>query len=309
MKNLLQSPANSSSHTDTNTDSFTEDFKEQNKCVHCINQVTSVQVCSGCKSAIYCSKECQKQDWPKHKLVCGVIQELEKRQTPQEEVTINQLKGTVYELSPRSRKKLVKLIGEKCVLSCILNELQKEILWDTGAQVSILSSQWLEYHFPTAAVRPVQELFEGDITVKSASGDLIEFEGYVALDFKLSPGSQCLEVPFLVTKTVEVDIPIIGYNVIKHIGQSTGDINLTNYLQYALPKSKSSLAGNIASILINEQEIIGSVKLGKQNVVIPKNSTVFVKCVVHSGAIDDKKQPANFVPKLENQWEEGLEVQ
>ena len=95
-------------------------------------------------------------------------------------------------------------------------------------------------------------------------------KGYVSLDFQLSPDSKLLEVPFLVTNTVEVEIPIIGYNVIKHLCQDTDDISLTSKLQYALPKSKASLAGTIATILLNDQEIIGSVRTGKQNVLVPK---------------------------------------
>ena len=39
-------------------------------------------------------------------------------ETETSEVTNNQLKGTVYELSPKSRTKLVKLVVEKCVLKC-----------------------------------------------------------------------------------------------------------------------------------------------------------------------------------------------
>ena len=83
-------------------------------CSYCVRQITTYQVCSGCKSAFYCSKDCQKKDWPKHKLVCQVIQALEKNKTT-EEITINQLKGTIYELSKKSRTKRVKLVGEKCL--------------------------------------------------------------------------------------------------------------------------------------------------------------------------------------------------
>ena len=32
-----------------------------------------------------------------------------------------------------------------------------------------------------------------------------------------------------------------------------------------------------------------------------KGGTTFVKCFVHSGVIDNKHQPANFVSKVENQ--------
>ena len=76
--------------------------------------------------------------------------------------------------------------------------------------IQVPTARWLQNHFPTASVKYVQELFEGDITIKSASSDSIEFEGYVVLDFQLSSDSKILEVPFLVTNTVEVERPIIG---------------------------------------------------------------------------------------------------
>lgn len=202
---ILNTP--SSCETDIST--------SHSKCVTCIQEHPNLQVCAGCKTVMYCSRKCQQEDWSNHKVMCNAIQTIEAKHTQQTTANINTLKGTVYELSPKSRTKLVKLVGEKCVLNCFLNEFKEEILWDTVAQVSILSALWLNNHFPTASVKPIQELFEGDITIKSASGDSIEFEGYVALDFQLSPDSKILEVPFLVTNTVEVERPIIGYNVIK----------------------------------------------------------------------------------------------
>lgn len=39
-------------------------------CTWCDVQVTSIMKCSRCKKSIYCSKECQKKDWPSHKGTC-----------------------------------------------------------------------------------------------------------------------------------------------------------------------------------------------------------------------------------------------
>lgn len=38
-------------------------------CIWCGNEDT--EICKGCQDARYCSKQCQKKDWPVHKLVCS----------------------------------------------------------------------------------------------------------------------------------------------------------------------------------------------------------------------------------------------
>jgi len=39
-------------------------------CVQCCSIVPKTRLCNGCKGVRYCSKQCQKGDWPRHKLVC-----------------------------------------------------------------------------------------------------------------------------------------------------------------------------------------------------------------------------------------------
>ena len=36
--------------------------------------LTSLRRCTGCKSSSYCSKDCQRTDWPSHKQLCKSIQ-------------------------------------------------------------------------------------------------------------------------------------------------------------------------------------------------------------------------------------------
>lgn len=40
------------------------------RCNHCGKELTSHKALACCIVAVYCSKECQKQDWVSHKLVC-----------------------------------------------------------------------------------------------------------------------------------------------------------------------------------------------------------------------------------------------
>jgi hypothetical protein len=54
--------------TDMWSDSCVESMK---CCAVCQDRLKPLMQCSICKKVKYCSKECQKEDWKKHKLVCG----------------------------------------------------------------------------------------------------------------------------------------------------------------------------------------------------------------------------------------------
>jgi tetratricopeptide (TPR) repeat protein len=45
-------------------------------------KVAKVQVCTGCKCVAYCSRPCQKQDWPRHKNMCKALRAMRKVKTP-----------------------------------------------------------------------------------------------------------------------------------------------------------------------------------------------------------------------------------
>ncbi|KAF8992050.1 hypothetical protein BDQ17DRAFT_1370030 [Cyathus striatus] len=49
---------------------------ENDLCAHCTNKGNpTLKKCSGCRQIKYCSKECQKADWKRHKRECRSIQE------------------------------------------------------------------------------------------------------------------------------------------------------------------------------------------------------------------------------------------
>jgi hypothetical protein len=92
--------------------------------------------------------------------ICKTIFALEAKQSNKTECDRNVLRGKVYELSPKGQRKLVKLVGERCMVELMMDTRKYEVVWDTGAQVSLIGSQWLETHFAEKSVRAVKELFE-----------------------------------------------------------------------------------------------------------------------------------------------------
>ncbi|KAJ7088679.1 hypothetical protein C8R44DRAFT_892739 [Mycena epipterygia] len=46
-------------------------LKPRNSCTNCLACDCELSRCSKCKGVWYCSKECQLQHWPKHKLSCS----------------------------------------------------------------------------------------------------------------------------------------------------------------------------------------------------------------------------------------------
>ena len=181
--------------------------------------------CSGCKTAIYCSEKCRRSKWSSHQtLLCRAINKLEQREhddTDQDSslrVHVDELKGLVHECPPKTKTKVVKLVGKQCVVHCSLDDVSVEVLCDTVAQVSIVHSNWLTNNFPGLKPRSVSELTEGGFDVKSASVLEIPILGWVPLRLKLHSTEESDPSPFiirfLVSDIAGLDRPILGLNVI-----------------------------------------------------------------------------------------------
>jgi hypothetical protein len=220
-------------------------------------------------------------------------------------VDLKTLKGCVTELSPKCRDKLVKLVGEQCCMTCMLDESDVEVLWDTGAQVSMVTAEWLKTHAFQKEIRHVSELINSEPSVRSACGDEVPFEGWVDLSFSLKGGTESLSVSFLVSASSGLERPIAGYNVINHykceVAKSPGLFD--REFQNALPHVPPTKLQTLLSVLNKDQsEGYGTVEVGKQNVRIPSGSRVLVKYVVHAGVV------ALFVPNLQGHIDEGVEL-
>ena len=74
------------------------------------------------------------------------------------------------------------LIGMRYEIHIYINGRLTVILYDTGAQVSILTEAYLEEHYPpgTLQIRPVVELLGYELLLKGV-GQPISYTGYVIL--------------------------------------------------------------------------------------------------------------------------------
>ena len=65
---------------------------------------------------------------------------------------------------------MIRLVGRKCTVKCLLNGVETEALWDTGAQVSIIPSNWVRKFYPGTDVRNIAELLGlGGLDLKTAN--------------------------------------------------------------------------------------------------------------------------------------------
>lgn len=271
------------------------------KCRTCHATDKDLKLCAGCHGQIwYCGSECQKEDWEKHKVMCKTIQEAEKFVADVKAAQDVDVTKT-HELTPKSQKKIVKLVGEKCTVTFMIEGRKETMLWDTGAQVSLVGHKWLKKHFPSKDIRPISELLDDKLRVKSASGDDIQFLGYVELDI-CPPKGQCTTgVPFLVTES-NLEPPILGYNVISHW---LGDASISSIFAAVRDDTKVS---SVLSVLEEEQNNwLGLVKIGRKNIVIPKGKTVKVRCFSRVGAETSNYQ-AVFSNEGYDHWDGAVKI-
>ena len=84
----------------------------------------------------------------------------------------------VSHLSPQEHAQVVRLVGRKCTVKCVLNGVETDNLWDTGAQVSITSRGWLKRCLSGCDIRDMMELLRMDgLDLKAANGTDLPYEG------------------------------------------------------------------------------------------------------------------------------------
>lgn len=278
----------------------------ESQCHYC-KKTENLKHCSDCNTVWYCSDTCQSLDSHIHKELCNAIVYLE---------TANQLedinKGVyIAHLTPKEHATLSNLIGRKCTVRCLLNKIETEALWDTGAQVSMISSELCSKHFSNIQIRPITDLLgDTNFELKAANGIEIPYEGWIDVTFQLGNNDKQISVPFLVS-TLPMDMPIIGYNVIEEIVKGfpeSMEHELASALSISFNKENSPNISELVNFLqATRKQDLCDLRTIKKDVVIPKSSFATVTCRANTAYIDEQR-PAYFEPDPLRSWPSGLEI-
>ena len=222
----------------------------------------------------------------------------------------------VSHLSPQEHAQVVRLVGRKCIVKCLLNGLETDALWDTGAQVSIISHSWLKQCLPGCDIRDIAELVGMDgLELKAANGTDLPYEGWVELTFNLieDDSDHTVTVPFLIAKDF-LDMPIVGFNVIEEITKhfdrgSSARVNgsLVDVLTSSLTGVERRKVEALVQFITSEPaKELATVKSRKQDIVIPRGQSVIVSCRAAVGPVS--KIPVLFELDPNHSWPSGLEI-
>lgn len=201
------------------------------------------------------------------------------------------------------------------MLACNLNGVKIAALWDTGSQVTLVPRFWLNENLPHLRVRALQKLLQDGekLNLRGANDIEIPFHGWAQLYFTLQEEDGGIEVPMLVCEDTMSE-PLIGYNVIAHYlqGESGDDDEKTETLCMAangtLTNQKAKSLVNLIKDTDSDDGTLGNVKTGRRRTKIPGKSTVNVRCMVHSGWLE-QGMSVLFVPDLLQPWPPQLQIQ
>ena len=112
-------------------------------------------------------------------------------------------------------------------------------------------------------------------------------------------------MPFLVTSE-KIDCSILGYNAIEELVNQDQNPKPTIYKSFP-GTDKTKLDALVNFIQSSSSDAICKVKTGRRDVVIPKDSTVTVRCHANTGPVNTQT-PVLFEPDKLAQLPEGLEI-
>ena len=248
-------------------------------------------------------------------MLCKAIKELSERESFKEKGLGDAQDRGVYasHITPRQQERIVKLVGRKCLVDCYLDDMATKALWDTGAQVSIVSVDFLKNQLPTVKIRDIEHLLgiDGSISLQAANGTNIPYCGWVEIGVRLTNENETeTRVPFLVTME-NIEQPIIGFNVIELMVKNTEGKEDDALLGRMLRSFKTSKSGDIQALIslirtTNSDELC-LVKSTKKPHTVPAGETVHLPCRANTGPIY-RKTPVIFEPDELTTWPAGLAV-
>ena len=262
---------------------------KSHKCNNCSGEMDKPKTCVGCRSVQYCGKSCQKQCWSSHKVLCKAIQSLQRVEDKRIDEKCS------FDIRDTDKvAKVVSLVGEKCSVKCKLNGVSCNALWDTGAEVSLISAKWLKRNNVPFEVKRVEDLLGSDLRVRAVGQREIPYLGYTEIEFEINNYS--VRVPFLVSDE-ELVQPLIGYNVIKVIAEDETDSNsdLTNAFTDGLAIARDNAEKLVQTLKAEESDVLTQVRTSKGEKYIPAGESVVISCSFDSAQFHSRT-PVVFEP-------------
>ena len=249
-----------------------------NNCYNCSKILSDTEYCcSSFKSVYFCGKNCQIQSWKDHKQVYKAISTL----TAQKQKEVFKRGSYTVNLSTKQKHKVTGLIGEECLVKVLLNNKLSSVLLDTGAQVFVINGKYLRENFPHVDEYRVNELLDEPDSLRVQWGNQMDipFSKYKVINLCIGEGEDTchLDVPFLIT-TDQISNPILGFNAIKHIAQTTDDKLLTKLFQTSFDQTDVNRTQAFVNLLQTPDSAEATVKVKGKNTVVPAGCIVEVPC-------------------------------
>lgn len=115
-----------------------------------------------------------------------------------------------------------------------------------------------------------------------------------------------ITIPFLVSDTLSLTKPILGYNVIEHLCCLYGSEDFTKSLSSTCAIPHKNCAKLEKVLVGNRDETEGQVTSGSRTLVIPPGCSKVIKAHVRTGATSSEPHNRLFIPREDNKYEEML---
>ena len=197
-------------------------------------------------------------------------------------------------------KQTAALIGRRMEIPCLIKGRRCQVLFDTGAQVSLVSEAWLRKNLYSYEIRPVSELLDQRLVVCGV-GSEIPYTGYAVLPFQLGHvgKEQAIDVPFLVNKD-SMKSPIIGTNVMEEFmaGEISKEGKLNKLSQLGLQSSEILAVDILLNHLCDETPLATVHTLTKKEQSLPANSCSTVECKI-AAVMAERETAVLFEPRAD----------
>ena len=195
---------------------------------------------------------------------------------------------------------LVGLIGKQNIVKLFLNNITVDILWDTGANVSIISKDYINKLFPDIIIHSISEMLSDadKLQVRWGNQDVLPYEGFVEVDVALDGNKDnAVSVPFLLTPDT-LQYPILGTNAINHLSKHYQSDDLANVLHECLPEKPRGVIESLVNFIhAYKPQDLSNVKTPKKPDTIPAGNQIKMKCIINRQVFDDKI-PVAFEPEF-----------